>query len=156
MLTASEALSRLLPAAVLAAPPPERHEDPRAYMWRTYLEMRRRGELGDRAAEPSLRAQITALEAENKSLRAALGSGANSAAITPSEVVPPGEWRGVPPMAGPDDPKPPVVIEGKANPPQPPARKPFVNGLSDVPQHVRDTRPPNEAWRNFVKIDWQG
>jgi hypothetical protein len=59
---------------------------------------------------------------------------------------------------GPDDPprRSSQVIEGKANPPQPQARKPFVNGLSDVPQHVRDTRPPNEAWRNVVKIDWQG
>src|SRR6266446_2514943 len=36
MLTASEALSRLLPPAVLASPPPEHREDAREHMWKTY------------------------------------------------------------------------------------------------------------------------
>ena len=46
MLSASEALSRLLPPAVLAAPPAEADRaDPREIMFQTYLGMRRRGEL---------------------------------------------------------------------------------------------------------------
>jgi enamine deaminase RidA (YjgF/YER057c/UK114 family) len=49
----------------------------------------------------------------------------------------------------------PPASAAPAAPPPPPA-KPFVNGLSDIPQSVRDTRPLNEAWRNFVRIDWQG
>ena len=54
-------------------------------MFDTYMAMRRRGELGDRAAEPSLRAQIDQLRAENESLRAA-----SSTAITPPtcDIVP--------------------------------------------------------------------
>jgi hypothetical protein len=43
MLTASEALSRLLPPAALASPLPANSPDPREIMLRTYLEMRRRG-----------------------------------------------------------------------------------------------------------------
>jgi hypothetical protein len=45
MLTAADALSRLLPPAALAAPPPEHRVDPREVMWQTYLGMRRRGEV---------------------------------------------------------------------------------------------------------------
>src|SRR5712691_13297128 len=38
MLTAAEALAKLLPAAVLAAPPEEANApDPREIMWQTYL-----------------------------------------------------------------------------------------------------------------------
>jgi hypothetical protein len=155
LLAAADALARYLPPPRDPPPPRREGDDPRQIMWETYLGMRRRGELGDRAAEPSLRAQIDQLRAENESLRAA-----SSTAITPPtcDIVPPGERAECDPgpRPGPDDPRPPVVIEAKANPPPPPARKPFVKGLSDVPQHVRDTRPPNEAWRNFVKIDWQG
>jgi hypothetical protein len=44
MLTASEALSRLLPSAVLAAPPPEAERtDPREKLWQMYMTMRQRG-----------------------------------------------------------------------------------------------------------------
>jgi hypothetical protein len=43
MLTAADALSRLLPPAALAAPPEEANApDPRTIMWETYLGMRRR------------------------------------------------------------------------------------------------------------------
>src|SRR6266702_2990097 len=43
LLSASEALSRLLPATVLASPPPVNRVDPRQIMWQNYLEARRRG-----------------------------------------------------------------------------------------------------------------
>jgi hypothetical protein len=159
LLAVSEALTKFVPAE---SEHKSRHDDPREYMWRTYLEMRHRGELGDRAAEPTLRSRLTALEAENESLRAALGAGSRvSAAAIPPEVVPPGEWRGVPPMAGPDDPKRPVVIEGKATPaPAAPAadvvdlRATRSNGAGGSAGFRNG--PPNEGWRNFVKVDWQG
>jgi hypothetical protein len=68
MMTTAEALSRLLPPAVLAAPPPEHREDPRQYMWRTYLGMRQRGEIGDAVVEARevdrLRARVAELEAQ--------------------------------------------------------------------------------------------
>jgi hypothetical protein len=50
-------------------------------------------------------------------------------------------------MAKPPGGKPPASANSTPQPPQ--ARKPFVNGLGDVPEHVRDTRP-NEAWRDYV------
>jgi hypothetical protein len=100
MLTASEALAKLLPPAVLASPPPEHREDPREALLEMILQMRERTELGERSQEP----------------------------ITPTEadVVPPGEigefFRG-PPKPGPDDhlapPRTPSVIEGKAAPAAP-------------------------------------
>jgi hypothetical protein len=87
LLTATESLIRLLPSE--PPQPANKQDDPRQHMWRTYLEMRRRGELGERAAEPSLRAQIDQLRAENESLRAA----SSTAVITPPtcDIVPPGE-----------------------------------------------------------------
>jgi hypothetical protein len=114
LLAVSEALTKFVPAE---SEHQSRREDPRQHMWRTYLEMRRRGELGDRAAEPSLRAQIDQLRAENESLRAVLGSG-STAAITPptSDIVPPGERSECDPgpRPGPDDRKrAPVTIEGE-------------------------------------------
>jgi hypothetical protein len=91
MLAAADALSRFLPAAVLAEPPPpSRREDPRQYMWRTYLDARRRGELADpmstyegrgrRIAE--LEAKIAELESEVARLTA--GAPASGAAPQPS------------------------------------------------------------------------
>jgi hypothetical protein len=67
MLTASEALAKLLPPAVLASPPPEHRDDPREQMWQTYLQMRQRGEVPD---EGTLQAKINELEAEVAALKA--------------------------------------------------------------------------------------
>jgi hypothetical protein len=136
MLTAAEALAKLLPAAVLASPPPEHRIDPREVMWQTYLGMRRRGELGERAAEPSLRQKIAELEAEIAALKAAGATVQHPAAlplpdakvITPptSDIVPPGEigetFVGL--QRGPDDPpaKSTQVIDGKAEQPPRPLR----------------------------------
>jgi hypothetical protein len=115
MLTASEALARLLPATVLANPPSEQRADTEAMI----APLRR--------LYRNLHEQVHALTHENVQLRARLGlpaSGAGTglsenpvAAITPAEVVPPSEWRGetyagVKP--GPDDPPKPVTIDAKA------------------------------------------
>jgi hypothetical protein len=91
MLTAAEALGRLLPPAVLASPPPGNRVDPRQVMWETYLGMRRRGELGERVQEPTLRQKIAELEAEVERLKAAGGSApveSGAAAPLPDNVVP--------------------------------------------------------------------
>jgi hypothetical protein len=140
-------------------PEPEhksRREDPRAHMWRTYSEMRRRGELAEKIQEPRLREQIAALQAEIATLRAG-GATAPPAAlplpdakvITPptSDIVPPGEIGKtfVGPQRGPDD--PPVrstqVIDGKAEQPPRPLR------IGEQWDPVRGFRPippqPNAA-----------
>jgi hypothetical protein len=121
--------------------------DPRQVMLEMYMGMRRRGELaGDensfdfqRRRRLELEAEVAALNGEIEQLKAQL---AGSVPLPPSAV----KLRN-------NNPSPPAAAP--AAPPLPPA-KPFVNGLSDIPQSVRDTRPPNEAWRNFVRIDWQG
>ncbi len=86
MLTASEALSRLLPPAVLASPPPEHRVDPRQVMWQTYLGMRRRGEIaGPEYSRDAALKRIAELEAEIAALKAA-ASPASVDAAPPDDV----------------------------------------------------------------------
>jgi hypothetical protein len=133
MLTASEALSRLLPPAVLANAPEQR--DDRGDHEATIAPLRK--------LYRHLHEQVHTLSAENAQLRARLGlpvSGAGSTAITPAEVVPPGEigHASVGKVAGPDDPNP-VVIEGTVKRPKPPSR----------PQSWDDTEH-GRRWRAWV------
>jgi hypothetical protein len=147
LLTATESLIRLLPSE---PPKTESAEhDPREIMWRTYLEMRRRGELAESFLSPqqrleAARAKVAAIEAE---------IAAGSTAITPTEsdIVPPGEigecYAGIRP--GPDDPpsRSPPVIEGKAaRPAPPPPAAPVFGNLVCDPS-------PDEPWRDFVEPD---
>ena len=98
-----------------------------------------------------LHEQVHTLSAENAQLRAQLGlpvSGAGSSAITPAaaDITPPGEWRGVPPMRAPDDPKPPVTIEGKA-------MRAGKQGASAAPASRPpdfDDTPGGKAWQSWV------
>jgi hypothetical protein len=131
ILAVADVLGRLVPEPEHKS----RGEDPRAYMWRTYLEARRRGELAEKFREPGLREQIAALQAEIATLKAG-GASAHPAAlplpdakvITPptSDIVPPGEIGKtfVGPQRGPDDPpaKSTQVIDGKAEQPPRPLR----------------------------------
>jgi hypothetical protein len=153
MLTASEALARLLPPAVLATPPSdETHlQDPREVMFKIYMEMRERGEV---PPEGWHQRRIDILEAEVAALKAQLvGAGlapalpdANSSdrrtnlAIDPplSDIVPPGERvecdAGVKP--GPDDwraQRSTTVIEGRANPPAAKATHASPTSWDDTP-----------------------
>jgi hypothetical protein len=167
MLTASEALARLLPPAVLAEPPAEEHGDPRQVMWEIYRQMRERGEV---PPEGWHQHRINGLEAEVATLRAQLvdagispalpdvdidaASDANAASndatvIDPTEVVPPGEWRGEGyARPGPDDPAPrsAAIIEGKgvntAHPPPPAAAAPAAYDYS-----------ANQDWKDWIEPD---
>jgi hypothetical protein len=67
MLTASEALARLLPPAVLSAPPPAQRSDPHEAFLRRYLEMRERGGIPD---EGMLQGTINAQAREIEELHA--------------------------------------------------------------------------------------
>jgi hypothetical protein len=129
MLTASEALSRLLPPAVLAAPPAERREDPRAALLALILQMRERdgipdegttrGTINAQAVEiAQLKAQLAGKAPEVSDVptmvervpvlrRAARAAGGMTLTPTEADVVPPGEigefYHGAPRPA-PDDP----------------------------------------------------
>jgi hypothetical protein len=158
MLTASEALARLLPPAVLAAPPSDEthHQDPRVALWNIIKEGRDRLAEGEEGYDGLVR-KVERLEAENERLRTQLtGAGLtpalpdatssawrNKLAIDPplSDIVPPSERAecDAGPSVGLDDPpkRAPVTIEGKANPPA-------------APQYDYSKE---QGWRDYVEPD---
>jgi hypothetical protein len=120
MLTASEALSRVLPSAVLSAPPEERREDPRAALLALIMQQRERDGV---PPEGTFRATINAQAAEIAQLRARLGDApptlveldpdpARSNVVPDIDVVPPSERAECDPgpRPGPDD-RSPVVVD---------------------------------------------
>ena len=114
--------------------------DPRKALLEMILEMRDRDEVGDLAAEPTLRERIAALETENTRLRAALaalkaGGAGKAVAYDVPEMV-----ERVPAPAA----KNVVPLKPSSAPaaPEPPS-KPFVNGLSDVPTRVEPASAAN-------------
>jgi hypothetical protein len=160
MLTASEALARLLPPAVLATPPSEPRSDPRQVMWEIYKTMRERGELGLKALPPEGDSQrrISELEGEIARLKAGCAPAllghdreeeAAPTAIDPTEVVPPSEWRGEtyagPVRPGIDDPprRSPPIIESVRKPPSAPA------AVAPAP------RPAAPAYDYDAQSDWK-
>jgi hypothetical protein len=153
LIVATESLVKLLPSE---SPKPESHEaDPRQQMWEIYRTMRARGELaGPKYSLDAALKRIDELEAQlaaggltpalpDAADRQVDTSGHLKTAITPRDVVPASEWRGetyAGTRSGPDDPKPPVTIEGKANPPAARASRP--------PDW--DSTPSGRAWRTWV------
>jgi hypothetical protein len=131
LIVATESLVKLLPSD---PPKPEASQraDPRVTLWNIIKEGRDRLAAGEegydglvRKAE-RLQAEVVALKAQltASGLTPALPDANSSVrrtnlAIDPTEVVPPGELAHphVGKLVGPDDPKPPVTIEGRANPP---------------------------------------
>jgi hypothetical protein len=83
MLTASEALSRLLPPAVLASPPAERREDPREALFNLIMQQRARDGIPD---EGTTQATINAQAAEIAQLRAQLAGKAPEDSDVPTVV----------------------------------------------------------------------
>jgi hypothetical protein len=154
LLTATESLIRLLPSE--PPQPASRRIDPRQIMWETYLGMRRRGEL-DPTTYDGQRRRIAELEAKVAELEAAASPALEEPSAPPA---PAGNVVNLPragaglqksaaaPAAPPKPAPPPPTDEERA--------RALAIANAPVPQHVRDTRPPNEAWRNFVRIDWQG
>jgi hypothetical protein len=124
MLTAADALSRLLPPAALAAPPEEANvPDPREYMWKTYLDARRRGEISDAVVEAR---EVERLRAENGQLKAQLAGLPDVPALV--ETVPAPAPSNVVPL----QPKPSSAASAAPAP---------------VPQPL--LRGPDEPWRAF-------
>jgi hypothetical protein len=109
MLTASEALSRLLPPAVLATPPPERREDPRQHMWATYVDARHRGQI---PPEGTLQAKINEQAAEIERLKGELAGTEHDDVPEFVESVPAPAAANVVPL------KPPSATAPAANPPR--------------------------------------
>jgi hypothetical protein len=149
MLTASEALARLLPSAVLAAPPAERREDPRAALFNLIMQQRERDGI---PAEGTTRATIRAQAAEIAQLRARLGDaptvvefdqhpGADRT-VPDVDIVPPSEIADRDPgmRPGPDDRKP-VTIEAKAAP---------VADADAVDLRAGFNNDTPEPWRDYL------
>jgi hypothetical protein len=163
MLVASEALSRLLPAAVLSAPPAERRSDPRAALLELILKQRERAGVPPEGISEHA-GEVAALRAENETLRrAAMAAGlvvppAACAAppVADIDVVPPGElgdFRIGGPKPAPDDRAAPVTIEGKAGVPKgPPEPAPAADdGAVDLRYGYNSGTP--EPWRDHVQPD---
>jgi hypothetical protein len=140
MLTAAEALGRILPPTVLASPPSTRRADARQVLWQIYKQMRERGEIGEGSYDGAMK-RINELEAENERLR----SGERVITPTESSIIPPSEvgetYAGF--KRGPDDPprRSPPVIEGKAM--RPPSE------MATVAAALTETLPGGRRrWRN--------
>jgi hypothetical protein len=151
LIVATESLVKLLPSD---PPKPEasQRDDPRVVLWNIIKEGRDRAALGFEGYDGKCK-QIEALQAEVAALKARLGltpalpdvtgrqvgtSGNLKTVIT--NITPPGEYLGVPPMSGPDDPPKPRVIEGKANPP----------AASAAPQYDYSRE---QGWKDYVEPD---
>jgi hypothetical protein len=137
LLSASEALARLLPP--LREPPPAANRiDPREYMWRTYLDARRRGEIADPMTTHEGR------KAEVERLRAELA--AKDAEIAALKAVGPAPAGDAPPPAA--SPAPSNVVPlSRPSAAAAPALPPFVNGTSDL---VARYSVPDEPWREHL------
>jgi hypothetical protein len=132
MLTAAEALGRILPPAVLASPPEVNAPDPRDFMWATYKQKRDRGALHGEGYDGKVK-QVAALQGEVEQLKAEierLKAGASA----------PGESTLASPL--PDNvvalPRATAGLSAAATPPRP-----------APPQY--ELAPP-EPWRGFTHL----
>jgi hypothetical protein len=152
LIVATETLIRLLPQTT--SEPADREggpNDPRQIMWKTYLEARRRGALvgegydGLKLTVERLQAELAAFKSENEQLRAQL---AGSVPLPPN-VVPMRHATSEPSARAAAAPQPP-----KPTPPTPPSDEERARALAianaPVPEHIRDTRPKGEAWRDHM------
>jgi hypothetical protein len=142
MLTAADALSRLLPPAALAAPPPEHRIDPRQYMWKTYLDARRRGELADPMSTYEGRGRrIAELEAKVAEFEAAASPapGASSGANAPVG----GNVVRLPTAA-------PPASAAPAAPPKPEPPPAAASAPAASPRYDYDKQ---SDWKNWVNED---
>jgi hypothetical protein len=154
LITATENLIRLLPGRELPAPAEQHLQDPRETLFKIYMQMRERGEVPHVGWHQH---RIDALEAEVAALKAQLvgaglapalpdvvdrqvgTSGNLKTVITPTEadITPPGEYLGVPPMRGPDD-------------PPKPKRSPCIDGTSAPAAYDYSA---NQDWKDWIEPD---
>jgi hypothetical protein len=130
LLSASEALSRILPPAVLASPPPATNSpDPRQIMWETYVGMRRRGELFDPCST------YEGMKAEVERLRARVAELEGNRSTETTDCV---------------------SAHTKSSPPAPAAPAPAGNNVVKLPPRTVDVNAlPSaepEPWRRFSHL----
>jgi hypothetical protein len=131
MLTASEALSRLLPSAVLAAPPPEaERSDPREKLWQMYMTARERGGISDRGTDHDFYRALVIEVAEEENERLSHVPLPDNVAVLPRPASKSA------PAAGAERPQP-----------QPPGQ-PASPAAPDAPQSWDDT-PGGKAWHDW-------
>jgi hypothetical protein len=163
LINATESLIRLMPKHELPQP---RRDDPRQRMWEIYSQMRERGALAGEGYD-GLQRENEKLRAEIERLKAAPANATTdqSVVVEPAPAGanvlrlsrPPHE-RGSTRVDLSPSPCPPAASAAPSpSTPQPPQacsaeesrrRMDIVN--QPVPQHVRDTRPANEPWRDHV------
>jgi hypothetical protein len=142
MLTASEALSRLLPPAVLASPPAANSPDPREIMLRTYRQMRERGAQfglgydGLKLTVERLTAEIASKDARITELEATL---AGSVPLPPNAVKL--SLRN-------DNPGRPAA---PAAPPKPAPAPPAAASAPVLGDLVMVDPSPDEEWKSYVE-----
>jgi hypothetical protein len=135
MLSAADALSRLVPAAALAAPPPASNApDPRAAMWATYKQMRDRGAQfgqgydGLKLENERLKAKVAELESalavSGASTDAPAPAGGNVVSLRPSPTTDRSVVPSAPPPAAPAAPAAPAT--GLLTDDEPEPWRPFV------------------------------
>jgi hypothetical protein len=137
MLTASEALSRLLPPAVLAAPPAEKREDPREAFLRMYFQMRARSAEAEEGYDGLVR-KVERLQAELEQLRGG---------PAPAEPRPP---MPLPPNVGVLSRPAPVATPVPSTPTAEERQQALARANAPVPESIRDSRPKNEPWHDFT------
>jgi hypothetical protein len=116
LLSASEALAKLLPATVLASPPPANASDPRAAMWETYLGMRKRGELFDGCSTyEGMKAEVERLRGEIAALKAGVPAPGEPGASTGGQIPPVGGSNVVPLSRPPSPPAVDTVVDLRAS-----------------------------------------
>jgi hypothetical protein len=131
LLAVAEALTKFIPEPEHKS----RRIDPRETMWKTYQQMRQRGELAQKLAEPSLQARINELQAENAQLRAALG-----------EPVRTGQVKLLPPPAAEPLPSPPA---------EPPKSKVWTGPNGETWEEPRPNSPvqAKPGWLTKLQAD---
>jgi hypothetical protein len=135
MLTASEALSRLLPSAVLAAPPPEAaRSDPRERLWQMYMTARERGGISDHGTDHDFFRALVIEQAEAENERLVPGPLPENVTVLPRPAS-----------------KSALAAGAERPQPQPPGQ-PAKQAAPDAP-----TEPPaydynrESGWRDYVE-----